>query len=299
MKLDPIYHEVIVSNNWIKNKAIFDNNNESPILYRGIGISIKSNSQLSYTILHGNPSIYSTLIDDNSAPPEKNIINSGLTTSLIATLQLRNNSRVTLIGSLDFLSDKFFTSSITWSKNNKYYNKSGNEEICKQISSWTFGERGILRIRDVQHYMIGDSTINPNRYRIKDEVEYNVKIEEYRLECNCWKPFQENDVQFEFIRLDPFIRQMMKHDNRGNYTIRFKIPDVFGIYKFTIDYMRYGWSYLHQEDLVTVRPYRHDEYERFLNIAYPYYCGSFSMIVGFVIFTIVFLFGTTNHKKVW
>ncbi len=77
----------------------------------------------------------------------------------------------------------------------------------------------------------------------------------------------------------------------GNYKIDFMLPDVFGIYKFTLDYKRKGWAYL-----VSVRPFRHDEYDRFLT-AYPYYLGCASMIVAFAIFTLVFLFGSVKQKK--
>ena len=91
----------------------------------------------------------------------------------------------------------------------------------------------------------------------------------------------------------------MKHDNNGNYQINFMLPDVFGIYKFTINYKRKGWGYINTEKLVSVRPFRHDEYQRFLITAYPYYLGTASMIIGFIIFTFVFLFGTVKKRKIW
>merc|ERR1712087_974082 len=106
---------------------------------------------------------------------------------------------------------------------------------------------------------------------------------------------------FEFIRLDSFIRQMMQHDGNGNYKIDFMLPDVFGVYKFTINYQRKGWGYIFSEQLVSVRPFRHDEYQRFLSVAYPYYLGAASMVVGFIGFTLVFLFGTAGEKgeRIW
>ena len=173
------------------------------------------------------------------------------------------------------------------------------------VSSWSFGERGILKISNVTHHLQkDDTTINPTRYRIKDLVRYSANIEEYRLSCDCYVPFTEDDVQFEFVRLDSFIRQFIEHDNKGKYEIDFMLPDVFGIYKFTINYKRKGWGYIDSETLVSVRPFRHDEYQRFLVTAYPYYLGSASMIIGFIVFTFVFLFGTikgsrSSRKKIW
>ncbi|KAK5837160.1 hypothetical protein PVK06_012970 [Gossypium arboreum] len=38
-----------------------------------------------------------------------------------------------------------------------------------------------------------------------------------------------------------------------------------------------------------VRPYRHNEYERFIPAAYPYYGAAFSMMAGFFIFSFVHL----------
>ena len=78
-----------------------------------------------------------------------------------------------------------------------------------------------------------------------------------------------------------------------------KIPDIFGVYKFTIHYQRRGWSNLFYEELVSVRPFFHNEYERFIGSAYPYYGGCWSMIFGFMLFTLIFLFGAQGEKRVW
>ena len=41
---------------------------------------------------------------------------------------------------------------------------------------------------------------------------------------------------------------------------------------------------------VSVRPYRHNEFERFLVAAYPYYMSVFSTMAAFFVFGIVFLY---------
>uniref|UniRef100_A0A2P2K1M0 Dolichyl-diphosphooligosaccharideprotein glycosyltransferase 48 kDa subunit n=1 Tax=Rhizophora mucronata TaxID=61149 RepID=A0A2P2K1M0_RHIMU len=41
---------------------------------------------------------------------------------------------------------------------------------------------------------------------------------------------------------------------------------------------------------IPVRPYRHNEYERFIPAAYPYYGAAFSTMAGFFIFTVVHLY---------
>jgi oligosaccharyltransferase complex subunit beta len=41
---------------------------------------------------------------------------------------------------------------------------------------------------------------------------------------------------------------------------------------------------------VSIRPFHHDEYERFIFSAYPYYTSTFSMMAGFFIFGLFFMY---------
>lgn len=43
---------------------------------------------------------------------------------------------------------------------------------------------------------------------------------------------------------------------------------------------------------VPVRPFRHNEFERFLTAAYPYYAATASTMAAFFLFTLAFL----HHK---
>merc|ERR1712079_472706 len=96
----------------------------------------------------------------------------------------------------------------------------------------------------------------------------------------------------EFHRIDPFVRLTMTNSN-GHFVGKFKIPDVYGVYQFKVDYVRTGLTRLYSTTQYSVRPWRHDQYERFISSAYPYYVSSFSMMVGVFIFSIVFL----HHKE--
>lgn len=119
--------------------------------------------------------------------------------------------------------------------------------------------------------------------------EYSVRIEEWN--GKKWVPFVANDVQLEFIMLDPYIRTTLNHDNNGNYRTTFKVPDRYGVFTFKIDYVRKGYGFLTSVTRTPVRPYRHNEYERFIDVAYPYYASAFSMMGGLFLFSWVFLFG--------
>jgi oligosaccharyltransferase complex subunit beta len=88
--------------------------------------------------------------------------------------------------------------------------------------------------------------------------EYTIEIEEYK--GKKWVPYNANDVQLEFIMLDPYVRLNLKNDNNGKYTALFNIPDVYGIFTFKVEYNRKGYGYLLSIDRTPVRPFRHTEY---------------------------------------
>jgi len=125
-------------------------------------------------------------------------------------------------------------------------------------------------------------------YTIRDFVDYSIVIEE-RVNGK-WVPFKADDVQLEFIMLDPYVRVNLTHDGKGKYSTSFELPDVYGVFTFKVDYQRPGYTPLQAISRVPVRPFRHDQYERFIPSAYPYYAGAFSMLAGLFIFSVVFLY---------
>ena len=104
-----------------------------------------------------------------------------------------------------------------------------------------------------------------------------------------WQPFQGTDVQLEFIRLDPFVRTTLQNKN-SVLEARFQLPDVYGIFKFNVDYKRVGYTYLFSTTQVSVRPLEHTEYDRFIPAAFPYYASSFAMMVGVLLFSFIQLY---------
>lgn len=53
-----------------------------------------------------------------------------------------------------------------------------------------------------------------------------------------------DDLQISFNMLDPHIRQPMQHDGNGRYSLRFTVPDVYGVFKYVIDYSHRGYSHI-------------------------------------------------------
>jgi oligosaccharyltransferase complex subunit beta len=122
-------------------------------------------------------------------------------------------------------------------------------------------------------------------------------IEEFDGTTNSWKPYVADDVQLEFRMLHPYVRRNLTPVGNGTFITEFKLPDVYGVFKFTIDYRRDGYSHVQISEQVGVRPFRHNEFERFIASAFPYYASAFSMMGGFVLFSVVFLFTKETKEK--
>lgn len=90
------------------------------------------------------------------------------------------------------------------------------------------------------HHKAGESH-TPGSYIVTEKVVYTVVIEE--LQNGVWNGYNAQDIQLEFVRIDPFVRINLKRVE-GKYEARFKIPDVYGVYQFKIDYQRKGYTFL-------------------------------------------------------
>ncbi|CAD1471584.1 unnamed protein product [Heterotrigona itama] len=279
------YHTKIVADsvNLIDAPAIVGNKNVSPLLYQGTGLIADIENPLILRLLTASSSAYSY----NPQTPIRDYPHAvGKNTLLIAALQARNNARVVFSGSLYFFSDEAFTSPIQKAQGGQKYEKSGNEAVATMIARWVFKENGVIRVSAVHHHRIGESE-PPAAYTIMDDVVYSIDVQ--KLAGDKWVPYETNDLQLEFVRIDPFIRMTMKPVGNGRYEARFKIPDVYGVYQFKVDYTRIGLTHLYSTTQVSVRPLQHTQYERFIPSAFPYYVSAFSMMGGVFLFSLVFL----------
>eukprot|EP01110_Echinostelium_bisporum_P011911 TRINITY_DN6025_c0_g1_i1.p1 TRINITY_DN6025_c0_g1~~TRINITY_DN6025_c0_g1_i1.p1 ORF type:complete len:427 (-),score=152.90 TRINITY_DN6025_c0_g1_i1:14-1294(-) len=279
------HHTTVLSDHFIQNTPAILKSKPAPVLFRGIGHDGREGS-LNYRLLTASGSAYSGRVDGKSA----NLRLLGKKNTLVSALQARNGARVVVSGSLALFSDAFFNAQV---KQDGKSVKSGNELFSREVSEWVFGERAILRFRDIQHSREAGDT--PAMYTIKENIKYSVIIEE--RSGDNWVPFKANDVQLEFIMIDPYVRTNLTHDNNGKYSTSFKIPDVYGVYTFKVEYNRPGYTPLLAIERAPVRPFRHDQYERFIPSAFPYYAGAFSMLVGLFVFSVVFLYHKEDTRK--
>ena len=270
-------------------KTIVGKRPSSPLLYRGVGMVADEQNPLVLPLLTGSSSSYSYF----AADPVKEYPHAvGKSTLLIAGMQARNNARVVFCGSVDFFSNEFFVSSVLKASDSTGKElDSSNRAVAKAISQWVFKERGVLRVVSVKHNLAGEKE-SPEAYTVNDEVVYTITLEE--LVGGKWVPFTPSDAQMEFFRLDPFVRTYLKKtsDSKSLF-VKFTLPDVYGVFQFKVDYVRLGYSYLYSSTQVAVRPFRHTQYERFISSAFPYYAATFSMMVGVVLFSCVFI----NHRE--
>ncbi|XP_072047820.1 dolichyl-diphosphooligosaccharide--protein glycosyltransferase 48 kDa subunit-like [Amphiura filiformis] len=286
---DAGYHTLIVADaeNLIEAPTIVGKNRNNPILFKGVGLVADPENPLVLDILHGKSSAYCHNPEEEVSEYPHAV---GKNTLMVAALQARNNARVVFSGSVDMFSDDFFQSSVQKAaQGSKKFEQSGNQALAIALSRWVFKEEGVLRANRVTHHKDGETT-PPTAYTQDDQVEYNIWID--ILVDGVWKPFQADDVQLEFVRIDPFVRTALKA-KRGRFTSNFKLPDVYGVFQFKVDYNRIGFTHLYSTTQVSVRPYEHTQFERFIPSAYPYYISAFSMMFGLVIFSVVFL----HHKE--
>nr|XP_022909627.1 dolichyl-diphosphooligosaccharide--protein glycosyltransferase 48 kDa subunit [Onthophagus taurus] len=275
---------VVPSDNLIDASIIVGDKKEiSPLLYQGTGLLVDQENVLVLPLLTGDSTSYSY----NPNQPIKEYPHAiGKSTVLIAALQARNNARVVFSGSLSFFSDEFFTAGVQKSQGGEKFDKSGNQLTAMAISQWVFKETGELRVKSIKHHKIGEKEA-PGDYTIMEEVIYTIEIDIF--DKTNWIPYKATDIQLEFVRIDPFIRTTLKHTKDGLYEAKFKIPDVYGVYQFKVDYNRVGYTRLYSTTQVSVRPLQHTQYERFIPSAYPYYVSAFSMMFGLFVFSFVFL----------
>jgi len=286
--------EIVLDEENILKAPIITGKVKGSVVFRGTGLTLESGNELLLPLLSAHTTSY---VYDPHAVVKDEPEMKGRSTTLIAALQARNNARVLISGSLDFFSDEYF-SKVGKKAVSDHANKktaasatSANAALAINLASWTFGDRGVLRASNVRHHLVGQ-TEAPRVYTVKEEVEYAVDIEEW--DGTKWVPYNET-IQLEFVMLDPYYRLNLDH-KKGSTTHQkqFRVPDVYGVFTFRVLYYRPGYTSINLQDVVTVRPLRHNQFERFILSAYPYYAAAGSMMFGLPLFALFFLYHREN-----
>lgn len=95
-------HTLLVADNLLSNATIVTGTPGAPVLFRGIGHTLEKGNQLLLPVLRASANAYSA-----SEQSDLSSTGKGQELLLVSALQARNNARVTVVGSLEFFSDKY------------------------------------------------------------------------------------------------------------------------------------------------------------------------------------------------
>lgn len=202
--------------------------------------------------------------------------------------QGKNDARIVVFGGEMFGSDEEDTSSFN---------------TAVELLLWAFHKSGVMRARDLRYVRLADGDINPPELTISDDIEFSIVLETYDSEKQAWLPYDADDVQVDFTMLVPRIRKTIPSLHNGTFSRVFKLPDIFGVYQFILDYHARGYTPLNVTHQLMLHPRRHDEQPRFVKSAYPFYtaAGVMGVAVSCLIVIIarsapIFLQAPTNAK---
>ncbi|OCT55074.1 Dolichyl-diphosphooligosaccharide--protein glycosyltransferase subunit wbp1 [Cladophialophora carrionii] len=273
---------------------------------KAVGQTLGNASPLLAPILKAPVTAYAYNLKEEGESAEE-LFATGSQLALISSMQARNSARFTVLGSLEMLQDKWFDASVK--SRGGENSKTVNRDFARQLTEWTFREVGVLKVFHIQHHEIVKASkpsenttalsgpYNPEIYRIKNDVEFSISIGQY--DKTHYIPFTipANDaLQLEFSMLSPFHRIPLSPSsstpNSTVFSTTFTTPDQHGIFAFKVNYKRPFLTPIEEKRQVTVRHFAHDEWPRSWAIsgAWPWIGGLWSVIVGFLLFVVVWLY---------
>lgn len=268
----PLKHDVLS----IEGKEFFQSNVIAPkkVLYRGGAAYLGNTNPHVVPLVHASKTAYAYDVSDDGLALTTPWA-SGTQLYLVAGFQGNNNARVAWSGSAEMFSDKFFANS-------------GNREVAEDVSKWAFQEKNVLKVESAKHWSVNETaewstTSGHALYHVNQMVGYSVAISEWT--GSAWGPYITDDVQMEFVMLDPYYRLTFGKpvevtETAAVYAVEFKVPDQHGIFTFKTDYERPGLSFLKDHQTVTVRHTANDEWPRSWEITNSWiYLSSFVVVV--------------------
>lgn len=256
---------------------------QDTVLFRGIGMAVSPETDKVVAVLSASPAAYTA---EPGTRLEKPPALFGASIALVAAMQARNNARVVISGSLELFGDEFFRAQVRRPGGGAEV-ASANAKFAEEVSKWALHERGHLKAVNLRHHRAGE-TSSPAMYRVSDHAEVSLEI--YEWSGASWQPYLADDVQVQFFMMSPYVLKTLSHDSKGLYSTSFQVPDVYGVFQIKVEYSRLGYTTLALAEQTPVRPFRHDEYERFIGSAFPYYTSAFSMMAGFFILGFAILY---------
>ncbi|GAA5857031.1 hypothetical protein JCM9279_003438 [Rhodotorula babjevae] len=243
------------------------------VFYRGSGHAVGRHPLLT-PLLRAGPTAF--FADAASGAASSDARSAGSSISLVSAFQARNNARALFVGSAELFSDDLLSRP-----------GSGNLAFSLDILSWAFQQTGQLRLVDLSYRAVGDALAAPS---------YRTGTKLVELATSSVPAYDSDDLQLEFGMLDPHVRLPLERatvldpdraTNTTQYRASFVVPDRHGVFTLRMDHRRPGWTTLFEAKVIPVTPPKHDEYERFIDGALPYYGGAASVSALFLVFIVV------------
>lgn len=235
---------------------------------------IDTDNELLMGLVQGVRSSYSYNAKRN-APANSSVTDVfalGTDNYLAVGMQSLNNARFAWVGSSDLISGS-----------------AGFE-----LTNWVFKESGNLRLDWARH----SNVLNSSElfYNVDEPLNYCAKIEEWDHLVGEWKPFRNmSDVQIEFRMLDPYYRLNLNESG----CVSFTAPEQYGMFTFALDYMRRGYTFLKDHQIVTVLQRSNDAWDRSWTItnSWVYLGGVTTSVMGFLVFVVLYLASPAPEKE--
>lgn len=124
---------------------------------------------------------YNRKDDDSSAAAaaaDDDVTATGSQLAIVSSMQARNSARLTVLGSVEALEDKWFSATVRQASSGAKQSKTVNREFASQLTAWTFKETGVLKVGAIQHRLAGvdGAEMNPPIYRIKNDIVRSLSL---------------------------------------------------------------------------------------------------------------------------
>lgn len=275
-QLDDGTHTYVVAGGNVKSEQLLGSAAASSgdIVFHGAGATLLKDNELVKPIIWGSGSAHTQ--ESRTGAPRV----AGSASVIAAAVSTRRGGKAAYFGSLLVMSDETIGAA--------------GERHGIAVTSfvrWTLSGSGMLHVGRIKHWNEDDVERRDSTYRVGDRIGVSVDVFEWRTEQKEWLPFSADDMQLELSMLDPYVRAPLRDAGNGTYSASVVAPNQIGVYKFVVEYHRPGLSGISKMEVVPVRPLLHNEYERFIPMAVPYYVASFSVIVCTYVLGLVLVFG--------
>jgi oligosaccharyltransferase complex subunit beta len=246
------------------------------VVFEGVALTLPPRAKQAWAALPAPPSASTTT---PGAP-------GGPALALVAAVQTTANARLLVSGSEALLADAS-TAPVLGAGGRVA--APANAALARSLLAWAFNEAGSLDASPIRHRLATPGPGGARRrggdapYRVGDEVTVEIDVWE-AVPGGGRRPFRGGDVQVEYTMLDPHVRLFLAPANATSsptLAATLKAPDVYGVFKFVVRHARPGLSFVDREAVAPLRPFAHDEFDRFLPAALPYYTAAGAVSVAF------------------